>query len=73
MLSKIYLELTTLPRQKGHKTNLNIIAADIDMVSPEMKISGRDGSDPPLSLAGEGVPLVVAGGASDDLVTVLVH
>ena len=43
------------------------------MVGPKVEISGRDGSHPPLSLAGEGVPLVVAGGARDDLVTVLVH
>ena len=31
------------------------------------------GSYPPLCFAGERVPLVVAGGAGDDLVSVLVH
>ena len=56
-----------------YTTHLNIIAAHIDVVCPEMQISGGDSSDPPLCLAGECVPLVVAGRARDDLVTVLVH
>jgi hypothetical protein len=52
---------------------LDVVAAHVDVVGAEVEVGGADGSHPPLCLAGECVALVVAGGAGDDLVTVLVH
>ncbi len=43
------------------------------MVGAEVEVGGADSAHPPLRLAGEGVALVVARRARDDLVAVLVH
>ena len=43
------------------------------MVGAEVEVGGADGTHPPLGLAGNGIPLVVARRARDDLVAVLVH
>ena len=61
-----------LGQDVGVASLLDVVRADIDVVGSQMEIGGGDGSHPPLSLAGEGVPLVVAGGRGDDLVSVLV-
>ena len=42
------------------------------MVGAEVEVGGRDGTDAPLRLGREGLPLVVAGGGDHDLVSVLV-
>ena len=43
------------------------------MVSPEMQVSGRYGTHSPLSLRGEGLPLIVRGGSNYDLVSMFVN
>ena len=38
---------------------LDVVRGDVDVVGPEVKISGRDGPHSPLCLRGEGSSLVV--------------
>ena len=43
------------------------------MVGSEMEVGGRDGTNSPLRLGGEGLSLVVGCGRCDNLISVLVH
>lgn len=50
---------------------LDVIRRHVDVVSSQVEVSGRDGSHSPLCLTGEGSRLVVTGGGSDDLISML--
>lgn len=51
---------------------LDVVGGHVDVVGTQVQVGGGNGTHSPLSLGGEGLRLVVAGGGGDDLVAVLV-
>ena len=51
---------------------LDVVRRDVDMVGSQVKVGGRDGSNPPLRFRRECLPLIVAGCRDDYLIAVFV-